>query len=125
MPEPPVVARALVPLTSIVVGEARRVRDDCGARPTVTVTGGDVAEAYVAAAAFVAAAVKLADLALPGRGVTALERIDAGRGRVLLEGELWNAVSAEPIEPGQAAEIVAVDGLTLKVRPRPAREEEP
>jgi len=55
---------------------------------------------------------------LPGRNVTVLERIDANRGRVDLDGETWNAVSGEPIEPGQGAEVVAVSGLTLLVKPK-------
>lgn len=58
-----------------------------------------------------------------GRTVMALERIDAGGGRVFLEGEYWSAVSPEPVEAGQLAEIVALDGLTLKVQPATARKE--
>ena len=59
-----------------------------------------------------------------GRMTTALERIDAGGGRVFLEGEYWNAVSTEPIEPGQVVEILALEGLTLKVQPTTTRKEE-
>jgi len=55
---------------------------------------------------------------LPGRTVTALERIDAEGGRVSLDGEYWRAVSTRPVAPGGIAEILAVDGLTLKVQPR-------
>jgi membrane-bound serine protease (ClpP class) len=55
---------------------------------------------------------------LPGRNVAVLERIDAHRGRVDLDGETWNAVSFEPIEPGQSAEVVSVSGLTLMVKPK-------
>jgi membrane-bound serine protease (ClpP class) len=55
-----------------------------------------------------------------GRIVPALGRIDATGGRVFIEGEIWNAVSDAPIEPDQPVEIVAVEGLTLKVRPRAA-----
>ena len=51
-----------------------------------------------------------------GQTVTALERIDARGGKVFLEGEYWNAVSSEPVEAGQPAEIVAMEGLTLKVK---------
>lgn len=58
-----------------------------------------------------------------GQRVTALERIDAMGGRVFIEGEYWNAVSMEPVEAGQAAEIIAMDGLTLKVKPHPASKE--
>jgi len=38
-------------------------------------------------------------------------------GKVFVHGELWNAVSDEPIAAGSAVKIVAVDGLTLEVRP--------
>ena len=60
-----------------------------------------------------------------GQTVTALERIDAKGGRVFIEGEYWNAVSLEPVEAGQAAEIVAMDGLTLKVKPTTTSKEVP
>jgi membrane-bound serine protease (ClpP class) len=39
------------------------------------------------------------------------------RGKVALRGELWNAVSAEPAAGGERVEVVAADGLTLRVRP--------
>jgi membrane-bound serine protease (ClpP class) len=52
-----------------------------------------------------------------GRTATAVEPIDAGGGRVFIEGEYWNAVSQEPLQAGQGAEIVAMEGLTLRVRP--------
>lgn len=58
-----------------------------------------------------------------GQVATALERIDAKGGRVFIEGEYWNAVSIEPVEAGQAAEIVAMDGLTLKVKPNSTSKE--
>ena len=41
----------------------------------------------------------------------------APHGIVLLQGELWNAVSEEPIHEGEEAEVKAVSGLTLTVRP--------
>lgn len=55
---------------------------------------------------------------LMGQTVPALARIDAASGKVFLEGEYWNAVSEGPIEPGHPVEIVAVNGLTLKVKPQ-------
>jgi membrane-bound serine protease (ClpP class) len=55
-----------------------------------------------------------------GRVVPARERIDANGGTVFVEGELWRAVSDAPVEPGQPVEIVGVDGLTLKVKPKAA-----
>jgi membrane-bound serine protease (ClpP class) len=50
-----------------------------------------------------------------GKVVPASARIDAGGGKVFVEGEYWNAVSDAPIEPGQPVEIVSINGLTLKV----------
>jgi membrane-bound serine protease (ClpP class) len=41
----------------------------------------------------------------------------APRGKVLLHGEIWDAVSEEPIREGDEAEVKAVEGLTLTVRP--------
>jgi len=53
-----------------------------------------------------------------GKTVTALARIDNLEGKVFVEGEYWNAVSEHPVEVGQAAEIVGVEGLKLKVKPK-------
>jgi membrane-bound serine protease (ClpP class) len=53
-----------------------------------------------------------------GRVVPALTRIDAQTGKVFIEGEYWNAVSDAPVEPGQNVEVVSVEGLTLKVKPK-------
>jgi membrane-bound serine protease (ClpP class) len=53
-----------------------------------------------------------------GKTVNALSRIDAAGGRVFIEGETWNAVSAVAIETGQPVEIIGVAGLTLKVKPK-------
>lgn len=62
-----------------------------------------------------------ADIML-GRRVVARTRIDRTGGTVFLEGERWNAVSETPIEPGLPAEVVAIDGLTLQVKPRAQNE---
>ena len=53
-----------------------------------------------------------------GKVTPAAARIDATSGKVFVEGEWWNARSETPIESGQPAEIVAIDGLTLKVKPK-------
>jgi membrane-bound serine protease (ClpP class) len=53
-----------------------------------------------------------------GKTVNALSRIDSTGGKVFIEGETWNAVSAAPVEAGQAVEIVGVEGLTLKIKPK-------
>jgi membrane-bound serine protease (ClpP class) len=39
-------------------------------------------------------------------------------GRVRVRGELWNAVSDAPVRAGDKVEILAVDDLVLRVRPR-------
>ena len=54
-----------------------------------------------------------------GKTVNALSRIDSQSGRVFIEGEIWNAVSGTPVETGQPVEVIGVDGLTLKVKPKP------
>ncbi len=56
--------------------------------------------------------------AMLGQTASALNRIDATNGKVFVEGEYWDAVSDSPVEAGQTVEIVAVNGLTLKVKPR-------
>jgi membrane-bound serine protease (ClpP class) len=39
------------------------------------------------------------------------------QGRVVVHGELWDAISDEPLQPGESAEITRLEGLTLYVRP--------
>jgi membrane-bound serine protease (ClpP class) len=41
----------------------------------------------------------------------------APRGQVFLHGELWNAESEVPAEPGESVRVTRVDGLTLRVVP--------
>src|ERR1700736_4549565 len=53
-----------------------------------------------------------------GKTVITLTPIDSRGGKVFVEGEYWNAVSNIPIEKGEAVEIAAVQGLTLKVNPK-------
>jgi membrane-bound serine protease (ClpP class) len=57
-----------------------------------------------------------------GKVVPALDRIDAGSGKVFVEGEYWNAVSEVGVEKDQPVEIIGVDGLVLKVKPKFKRE---
>src|ERR1039458_1866534 len=56
--------------------------------------------------------------ALLGKTVNAISRIDSSSGKVFIEGEIWKAVSATPVEVGQIVEITGIDGLTLKVKPK-------
>ncbi len=57
-----------------------------------------------------------------GKVVPAMASINVTDGKVFIEGELWNAVSDEPIEKDSPVEVVAVDGLTLKVKRNVKRE---
>ncbi len=40
----------------------------------------------------------------------------AGKGKVFVRGEYWNCTAEEPIAAGDRVEILAIDGLTLRVR---------
>jgi membrane-bound serine protease (ClpP class) len=53
-----------------------------------------------------------------GKTVAAQSRIDSAGGKVFIEGETWNAVSATPVEAGQNVEVTEIDGLTLRVKPK-------
>jgi membrane-bound serine protease (ClpP class) len=53
-----------------------------------------------------------------GKTVNAVSRIDPAGGKVFIEGEYWNAVSAVVIKKDEPVEIVAIEGLTLKVKPK-------
>jgi membrane-bound serine protease (ClpP class) len=39
------------------------------------------------------------------------------QGQILVRGELWDAVSDQPLQPGEQAEVLGVEGLKLHVRP--------
>jgi membrane-bound serine protease (ClpP class) len=53
-----------------------------------------------------------------GKIVPAAAAIDSTSGKVFVEGELWNAVSDRLVEKNQPVEIVGIEGLTLKVKPK-------
>jgi membrane-bound serine protease (ClpP class) len=53
-----------------------------------------------------------------GKTVSALSPIDTQGGRIFIEGETWNAISDTPIPSGQLVEVVGIEGLTLKVKPK-------
>jgi membrane-bound serine protease (ClpP class) len=55
---------------------------------------------------------------MPGKTANAISRIAADGGKVFIEGEYWNAVSETPVEAGQTVEVIGVEGLTLKVKPK-------
>jgi membrane-bound serine protease (ClpP class) len=53
-----------------------------------------------------------------GKIVSAKSPIDSTGGKVFIEGEIWNAASETPVEAGQNVEVIGIQGLTLKVKPR-------
>ena len=53
-----------------------------------------------------------------GKTCSALTAIDSTGGKILFEGEYWNAVSDVPVKVGQAVQIDGIDGLTVKVNPK-------
>jgi len=55
-----------------------------------------------------------------GQVVPALERFEAQAGRVFIEGELWKAVSDVVVAQDQPVEVVGIEGLVLKVKPKTA-----
>jgi len=62
--------------------------------------------------------VKAGAEAMIGKTVQIISRADAHRVKVFVEGEYWNAESDTPIDPGQSAQIIGIEGLTLKVKPK-------
>jgi membrane-bound serine protease (ClpP class) len=62
--------------------------------------------------------VKVGRETLIGKVTAAVAPIDAQSGKVFVEGEYWNAVSDEPVAAQEPVEIVAVEGLKLKVKPQ-------
>jgi membrane-bound serine protease (ClpP class) len=62
--------------------------------------------------------VKVGNETMLGKIVNALTPIDASEGKVFVEGEYWTAKSDTPIDQGHAVQIIAVEGLTLKVIPK-------
>jgi membrane-bound serine protease (ClpP class) len=49
--------------------------------------------------------------------VNALTPIDASGGKVFVEGEYWSATSDTFLNKGEPVQIIAVEGLTVKVKP--------
>jgi len=62
--------------------------------------------------------VKVGKEIMVGKIASALTSIDLSGGKVFVDGEYWNATSNDQVEKGQDVQILAVDGLTLKVEPK-------
>ena len=56
-------------------------------------------------------------IGLVGMAKTAL----APRGQMAVRGELWEAISDEPVEAGAMVEVTAIEGLTLRVKSTPEK----
>ncbi len=59
---------------------------------------------------------------LTGRAKT---KVDRRSGKVYVHSEWWNALSEQPVEPGQEVRVVRVDNMTLWVEPVGAEWEDP
>ena len=55
---------------------------------------------------------------MAGKTVNALTPIDASGGKVFVEGEYWSAISDTFVKKGEPVQIIAVEGLILKVIPK-------
>jgi membrane-bound serine protease (ClpP class) len=53
-----------------------------------------------------------------GKTAAALTAINQAGGQVMIDGEYWKAISQTPVAEGASAEIVGIEGLTLRVRPK-------
>jgi hypothetical protein len=55
---------------------------------------------------------------LLGKTANAISRVDASGGKVFIGGEYWKVVRETPVESGQTIEVIGIEGLTLKVKPK-------
>jgi membrane-bound serine protease (ClpP class) len=66
---------------------------------------------------------RLGPSALVGRQATAMEPL-APEGHVLVEGEIWRAVSTEPVPAGAPVRVVGLENYQLRVEPVPPQNPE-
>ncbi len=62
--------------------------------------------------------VKVGKETMLGKIANTLTPVDSSGGTVLVDGEYWTAKSATPISQGDTVQIIAVEGLTVKVIPK-------
>jgi membrane-bound serine protease (ClpP class) len=55
---------------------------------------------------------------MAGKTATALTAVDQSGGKVLFDGEYWEAVGQEPVAAGAPVEIVGLEELVLRVKPK-------
>ena len=61
--------------------------------------------------------VKVGKETMVGKTVNALCPIDSSGGKVFVEDDYWTATSDTLVKKGRAVQIIAVEGLTTKVKP--------
>ena len=115
---------ALGGITSMILGGLLLIKSDA---PYLQVSLSFLLPTVLTVAAMVAFAIWLAVTNSRRRPVTGMEGMigEIGiattdltpHGQVTLHGELWEAVSREPIKRGEEAEVTSVQGLTLTVAP--------
>jgi len=121
-------ALALGGIIALVLGLAMLFRS---AEPAIRVSWSLIAALAVTAALLVAGGVVLVTRAYRGRVTTGEEGLVGARaqartalapaGKVFLQGEWWNAVADGEVAAGEEVEVVAVEGMTLRVRRAQAR----
>jgi membrane-bound serine protease (ClpP class) len=58
-------------------------------------------------------------------GMTGVAKTDLfPSGQILVHGELWGAISEEPLKAGAQIQVTSIDGLTLHVKPLLSGKEE-
>lgn len=55
---------------------------------------------------------------MKGQSATAITAVDQKGGKVLFDGEYWEAAANAPVEPGALVEISGLEGLLLHVKPK-------
>jgi membrane protein implicated in regulation of membrane protease activity len=58
---------------------------------------------------------------LIGTRATLASPLQNGYGRITIGDSSWRMHCAQPVQPGEEVEVVAVEGITLEVRPVPPR----
>jgi membrane-bound serine protease (ClpP class) len=77
---------------------------------------------FFAGVAFLAGRAQLGRTATGSEGLVGMKAVATGPDKVMLQGELWRAVAAAPLAPGQEVVVTRVEGLTVWVEPTAEKE---
>ncbi len=115
---------ALGGVVSMVLGSLMLMKTDA---PFMQISLSVIIPVVVLAAAFSFFVVGMGIRAIRGRPVTGSEGMVgligvaktplAPEGKVVVQGEIWDAVSETPQQPGDKVKVIRMDGLTLYVQP--------